>query len=123
MEAPTDPDVGVLPAELVAGTVSAEAVAPPEPPAPPAVATPTIVLPEAPGTRVSVLPEFSGVNVGSPFLAAILTSGPVLSAPRGRKTSLLDGRGACCSACMRAIAVGSGCGTGVPNFSSFAFES
>src|SRR4029077_18386573 len=78
------------------------------------------MLSPAPGVSVSVASSACGVKVGKPTLAAAVTSGPLLRSSPGRFRKPGRSRGVSCSFCMRASAVGSGCGTGAPNFTSLA---
>ena len=71
---------------------------------------------------VSSPDSLAGVMVGSPLRAAAETSGPVFRRPAiDRLTN--PSRLADCSFCIRAIAVGSAGGTGMPNFTSLFFAS
>ena len=89
--------------------------------APDGGATPAAVVP--PSVSVSLLGSSGGVSVGVPLCAAMVTSGPVLNMSSERAAKLARGRGVCCSFCMRAKAVGSGCGRGRLDCTSFALES
>jgi len=102
-----------LPCVPPTGTVSTTAVFPGLPP--PAV--------KLPGVNVSPSPSPSGVRLGAPIRAAVETSGPFRSAPSGLLIRLPRGRGVFCSFCIRAKAVGSGCGIGDPSLVSLAFAS
>ena len=76
-----------------------------------------------PGVNVSPSPSPSGVRLGAPVRAAVETSGPFRSAPRGLLIRLPRCRGKFCSFCIRANAVGSGWGTGAPNLVNLSFAS
>jgi hypothetical protein len=65
--------------------------------------------------------SLAGVMVGGPLRAAAETSGPFLRMPMDR--FMIPGRAADCSFCIRAIAVGSAGGTGMPNLTSLFFAS
>src|ERR1700681_4068450 len=99
-------------------TVATMPVVFPEPPVvpPPPPLPPTTMRDELPpvSTSVAEVVSGSGSRVGSPNRAAALISpvGPECRTCSGFFAKLVCGRGAFCSATMRARAFGSGCGTG-----------
>jgi len=74
-----------------------------------------------PNPMVSSPDSLAGVIVGAPLCAAVETSGPDFRTVMDRLTN--PGRLKFCSFCIRASAVGSGGGTGTPNFTSLFLAS
>ena len=74
-----------------------------------------------PKPMVSSPDSLAGVMVGAPLRAALVKSGPVFRTIMDRFTN--PGRSVDCSFCIRATAVGSAGGTGIPNFSNLFFAS
>jgi hypothetical protein len=113
-------EVPVVPAlpEVPGVTVSTTAVVPA-----PLLDAPGEPTPVVPGVSVSDPASLGGSRLGGPTRAAIETSGPFFSTDMPLFSSPPRGRGSFCSCCIRAIAPGSGCGTGAPIATSLAFAS
>jgi hypothetical protein len=118
--APVESEVPAVLGAVPGVTVSTTAVVLGAPEPPPLPVPPADI---APGVSVSEPASLGGSRFGEPVRAAIETSGPFFKIPNDFVIKFVRGRGVFCSCCIRAIAVGSGCGTGAPNAISLFFAS